>query len=97
MTGDPEGYRIVKFRLLDKNWELLYSVSALQGEHMETVLHRATALYEIMHRAQPGSLVKWDDRDGETRSVMVLPATIPLPWYLRWVGWLGIELTFGAK
>lgn len=81
---DPRNYREVRFRLLDDNYEKLFSVAAFEGEHMEDVLNRAIALYEILHRAEPGGIVKWIDGSGDERRVAVLPVKIRLPWPLSW-------------
>jgi hypothetical protein len=82
MTDD---YTIVRFRLLNKNWEMLHSAAELTGDNLETVLNRATALYETLHRVEPGTLVKWDDQDGTEHSLLVLPSRLPMPWFLRWL------------
>lgn len=83
--GDPDNYTTVRFRLLNANYDKLFSVAALKGENMEDVLNRAVALYEILHRAKPGEIVKWVDRSGNRRKVAVLPAKIALPWPFRWL------------
>jgi hypothetical protein len=83
--SDPESYVTVTFRLFDQNYEYLYSTAAANGESMEVALNRATVLYEKLHRAEPGTVVGWEDREGNKRRAAVLPVKIKLPWYLNWL------------
>lgn len=88
LADDP--HRVVKFKLLEENYELLYSAAAFNGENLQTALNRATALYEAMHRGRPGQIMSWTDGLGEQRSCLILPAKVPMPWYLSF---LKLEIT----
>jgi hypothetical protein len=85
LTSDPQDCITVTFHLLNKNWEMLYSAAAMNGEDMQSALNRASAMYETMNRAEPGTVVSWSDRSDVERSLIVLPFRLPLPWWLRWL------------
>jgi hypothetical protein len=70
--SEPPKYTIVKFRLLTLNYEKLFSAAALNGEDRETVLNRAVAFYELLHRAEPGNVLSWIDVDNQKRRLLVL-------------------------
>lgn len=94
MSDEPDDYVIVKFRMLNHNWERLYSAAAFNGEDMETSLNRATALYELVNRAAPEDVIAWQDREGVKRSLVVLPLSIQV---FRWLPWLKLEISSESK
>lgn len=71
--AQPGDYVTIRFRLLNPNYEKLWTAAAMNGESREEVLNRAVALYEILHRAEPHKAVSWKDVDGNIRQVYVMP------------------------
>lgn len=79
----------IKFKLLDHNYELLYSAAVFQGESLQVALNRACAFYEVLHRGKPGGTVSWTDGDGNERKVLILPAETPV---FRWFPWFKLKI-----
>lgn len=92
MTEDEPDYITVTFKLLNQNYELLYSAAVFQGEGLQTVLNRACGLYEALHRIEPGTVVEWTDNNGQLRKVVLLPI-VARPRWARWLKWFGLDVS----